>query len=118
MATKLSSEIPGYYFNFNIFPEDSTKIPGDTQTYDTYANVAWRNNEVVFPVNYQDPINPTCGDDICEGSEVNVDMPEGCPQDCYTDPIEDKPNNLIYWIIGIVILIVLAILFLILRKKK
>jgi len=59
-----------------------------------------------------------CGDGICEGSEVNVDMPEGCPQDCYTDPIEDKPNNLIYWIIGIVILIVLAILFLILRKKK
>ena len=112
LATKLSEQIPEFYFNFNIFPEDSTKIPGDTQIYDTYANVVWRNNEVVFPVDTQPSI--VCGDGVCDSLET----PDDCPQDCYTDPIEEKPNNLIYWVVGIVIIFVLVILFLILRKKK
>jgi len=111
LATKISSEIPEFYFNFNIFPEDSTKIPGDTQIYDTYANVVWRNNEVVFPVDTQPSI--ICGDGVCDSLET----PDDCPQDCYTDPIENKSSNLIYWVLGIII-VILIILFLILRKKK
>lgn len=111
LGTKFSSEIPEFYFNFNIFPKDSTKIPGDTQIYDTYANVVWRNNEVVFPVDTQPSI--ICGDGVCDSLET----PDDCSQDCYTGPIEEKPNDLIYWISGIVI-IILVTLFLILRKKK
>ena len=51
LAKRLTERFPGYYFNFNIFPTTSTKVPGDSKTYDTYINIAWRNGVFVYPVN-------------------------------------------------------------------
>ena len=50
LSVKLTANSPGYYFNFEIFPQDSKKLPNDAQPYDTYASVLWRNNQVIFPV--------------------------------------------------------------------
>ena len=51
LGTSLTEKFPGPYVDFNIFPESSTKIPYDNKPFDTYFNVAWRNGEVMFPVN-------------------------------------------------------------------
>jgi hypothetical protein len=51
IATKLTNQLSGYFFNFDIFPLNSTKTPGDSQPYDSYQNVSWRNGQVIFPLN-------------------------------------------------------------------
>jgi len=50
LASTLLRKFPDYYFNFMIFPKDSTKEIGDTQSYDTYSNFVWRNDKIVYPM--------------------------------------------------------------------
>lgn len=53
LAKELTNNIKGYSFNFEIFPENSTKTPQNSQMYDSYVNIVYRNGEIIFPVDYQ-----------------------------------------------------------------
>jgi len=87
LAVQLSDNFPNKFFNFEIFPVSSTKIPGDTQVYDSYANVAWRNNEAVFPVDFVDSTDDTSdgNNTTIEGNDSTVGVDDPSPNDSSDD---------------------------------
>lgn len=52
LGSKLTAQFPNYYFNFSVFPENSTEIPGKhTYAHTSYYDVIWMGGTVLFPTN-------------------------------------------------------------------